>query len=35
MNGDPLFIGQTSINHLLEIIKVLGTPTPEEVLAMN
>jgi glycogen synthase kinase 3 beta len=26
MNGDPLFIGETSITHLLEIIKVLGTP---------
>ena len=35
LNGDPLFIGETSISHLLEIIKVLGTPLPVEVLAMN
>ena len=35
MNGDPLFMGETSITHLLEIIKILGTPLPVEVLAMN
>lgn len=35
LHGDPLFIGETSISHLLEIIKKLGTPTPEQVLAMN
>jgi glycogen synthase kinase 3 beta len=35
LNGDPLFIGDTSVNHLIEIIKVLGTPTQSEVIAMN
>jgi glycogen synthase kinase 3 beta len=35
LNGEPLFIGETSISHLLEIIKVMGAPTQEEVLEMN
>ena len=35
MNGDPLFIAETSITHMLEVIKTLGTPLPEEVLSMN
>jgi glycogen synthase kinase 3 beta len=35
LHGDPLFIGDTSITHLHEIMKVLGTPTLQEVVSMN
>lgn len=35
LNKIPLFIGENSLDHLLEVIKILGTPTKEEVLAMN
>eukprot|EP01062_Namystynia_karyoxenos_P030154 TRINITY_DN2253_c0_g2_i1.p1 TRINITY_DN2253_c0_g2~~TRINITY_DN2253_c0_g2_i1.p1 ORF type:complete len:398 (+),score=123.60 TRINITY_DN2253_c0_g2_i1:119-1195(+) len=33
--GQPLFPGETSVDQLVEIIKVLGTPTREEIEAMN
>ena len=33
--GHPLFPGDTGVDQLVEIIKVLGTPTKEEVMAMN
>jgi len=33
--GQPLFTGKDGINQLVEIIKVLGTPTPQELRAMN
>ena len=33
--GHPLFPGETGVDQLVEIIKVLGTPTREEVEAMN
>ena len=33
--GHPLFPGDTGVDQLVEIIKVLGTPTTEEVEAMN
>lgn len=33
--GHPLFPGDTGVDQLVEIIKVLGTPTREEVEAMN
>ncbi|CEG65746.1 Putative CMGC/GSK protein kinase [Rhizopus microsporus] len=33
--GQPLFPGESGIDQLVEIIKVLGTPTKEEVLIMN
>jgi glycogen synthase kinase 3 beta len=33
--GQPLFPGESGIDQLVEIIKVLGTPTKEEVLVMN
>ena len=33
--GYPLFPGETGVDQLVEIIKVLGTPTKEEVEAMN
>eukprot|EP00818_Percolomonas_sp_WS_P005655 CAMPEP_0117450668 /NCGR_PEP_ID=MMETSP0759-20121206/8592_1 /TAXON_ID=63605 /ORGANISM="Percolomonas cosmopolitus, Strain WS" /LENGTH=407 /DNA_ID=CAMNT_0005243207 /DNA_START=383 /DNA_END=1606 /DNA_ORIENTATION=- len=33
--GHPLFPGDSSVDQLVEIIKVLGTPTREEIDAMN
>eukprot|EP00484_Ammonia_sp_Unknown_P001394 CAMPEP_0197021746 /NCGR_PEP_ID=MMETSP1384-20130603/2683_1 /TAXON_ID=29189 /ORGANISM="Ammonia sp." /LENGTH=409 /DNA_ID=CAMNT_0042449651 /DNA_START=138 /DNA_END=1367 /DNA_ORIENTATION=+ len=33
--GTPLFQGDKSVDQLVEIIKVLGTPTKEEIMAMN
>lgn len=33
--GTPLFPGDTGIDQLIEIIKILGTPTREEIQAMN
>ena len=35
LHGLPLFIGENSLDHLLEVIKVVGTPTRQEVLQMN
>lgn len=33
--GKPLFPGDTGVDQLIEIIKILGTPTREEIHAMN
>jgi serine/threonine protein kinase len=33
--GRPLFPGDSSINQLIEIIRVLGSPTEDQVQAMN
>ncbi|CAJ0575424.1 unnamed protein product, partial [Mesorhabditis spiculigera] len=33
--GHPLFIGECSSDQLLEVIKILGTPTKEQILQMN
>ncbi|KAL3820264.1 hypothetical protein ACJIZ3_006169 [Penstemon smallii] len=33
--GQPLFPGQNAVEQLVEIIKVLGTPTREEIRCMN
>jgi serine/threonine protein kinase len=33
--GQPLFPGDSGVDQLVEIIKVLGTPTREEIRAMN
>lgn len=33
--GQPLFPGETSVDQLVEIIKVLGTPTCEQIQSMN
>jgi len=33
--GHPLFPGESGVDQLVEIIKVLGTPTREQVKAMN
>jgi hypothetical protein len=31
IHGSPLFVGESSIDHLIEVIKVLGTPTKTQV----
>ena len=31
----PIFLANTSVDHLVEIIKILGTPTHEEIQRMN
>mmetsp|Transcript_147357 Transcript_147357/g.260484 ORF Transcript_147357/g.260484 Transcript_147357/m.260484 type:complete len:349 (+) Transcript_147357:35-1081(+) len=33
--AQPLFAGNNGITHIVEIIKVLGTPSPQELQAMN
>lgn len=33
--GQPLFPGESGVDQLVEVIKVLGTPTPDEIKAMN
>ncbi|KAL3618669.1 Shaggy-related protein kinase theta [Castilleja foliolosa] len=33
--GHPLFPGESSVDQLVEIIKILGTPTREEIKCMN
>jgi len=33
--GQPLFTGMDGINQLTEIIKVIGTPSPQDLRAMN
>lgn len=35
MLGQPLFPGESSVEQLVEIIKVLGTPTKEQIISMN
>jgi glycogen synthase kinase 3 beta len=35
MLGHPLFPGDSAIDQLVEIIKVLGTPSKDQLLAMN
>lgn len=35
MLGTPLFPGESGVDQLVEIIKILGTPTKEEIMAMN
>lgn len=33
--GQPLFPGESGVDQLVEIIKVLGTPTREQLMSMN
>jgi len=33
--GHPLFPGESAVDQLVEIIKVLGTPTKEQIHTMN
>ncbi|KAH6556444.1 hypothetical protein KP509_1Z178600 [Ceratopteris richardii] len=35
MLGQPIFPGESGVDQLIEIIKVLGTPTREEIKCMN
>ena len=35
MLGQPVFPGETGLDQLVEIIKVLGTPTKEQIKDMN
>lgn len=35
INGDPPFCGDSQVDQLIEIIKVLGTPSKNTVLEMN
>ena len=35
MLGQPLFPGESAVDQLVEIIKVLGTPTRQQIQAMN
>ena len=35
MLGHPLFPGESGVDQLVEIIKVLGTPTKEQIMQMN
>ena len=33
--GQPIFLGDSGVDQLVEIIKVLGTPTKEQIRQMN
>ncbi len=33
--GQPIFAGESSVDQLVEIIKILGNPTKEQILDMN
>ena len=33
--GQPLFPGESGVDQLVEIIKVLGTPTRDQIHSMN
>ena len=35
VNGDPPFCGDSQVDQLIEILKVLGTPSQATVLEMN
>ncbi|CAD8058167.1 unnamed protein product [Paramecium primaurelia] len=35
INGEPLFLGDSAVDQMVEIVKVLGTPTNEQILSMN
>jgi glycogen synthase kinase 3 beta len=35
INGDPPFMGDSQLDQLIEIIKILGTPSKNTVLEMN
>lgn len=35
MLGQPIFPGESGVDQLVEIIKILGTPTKEQISAMN
>lgn len=33
--GEPLFPGESGVDQLIEIIKIMGSPTHEQIIAMN
>ena len=33
--GHPLFPGESGVDQLVEIIKILGTPAKEQIMLMN
>jgi len=33
--GEPIFPGKSAVDQLVEIIKVIGTPTNNDIIAMN
>ncbi len=35
LQGSPLFQGDSGVDQLVKVIKILGTPTPDELLKMN
>ena len=35
MVGQPIFPGDSGVDQLVEIIKILGTPTKEQIMSMN
>ena len=35
MLGQPIFPGESGVDQLVEIIKILGTPSREQIQAMN
>ena len=35
MLGSPIFPGKTDVDQMVQIIKVLGTPTKEQMYGMN
>lgn len=35
MLGQPIFPGDSGVDQLVEIIKILGTPTKEQIRQMN
>ena len=35
LTGSPLFPGESGIDQLVEIIKILGTPSKEQIRTMN
>ncbi len=35
MLGDPIFAGDSSVDQLVEIIKILGTPSSQDIFEMN
>ncbi|CAD8069878.1 unnamed protein product [Paramecium sonneborni] len=35
INGEPLFLGESAVDQMVEIVKVLGTPNHEQILSMN
>ncbi|CAK69016.1 unnamed protein product (macronuclear) [Paramecium tetraurelia] len=35
INGEPLFLGDSAVDQMVEIVKVLGTPSRDQILSMN